>query len=173
MTLKLLSGNWQKMALIREYKDSDRSGLLKLVEQLQDYLVEIDELKRLRRLPEFGETFTKKCLDEVREKEGMLYVVEGKGELVGFIAGVVEEISREGLMTCIPAKFGWVTELFVQPEYQHQGIGKQLMEKMEAYFKQKGCDTIKTSVFVPNKIAYQFYQDLGFLDREVELIKKL
>src|SRR5260221_3619250 len=161
------------MALIREYKDSDRSGLLKLVEQLQDYLVEVDDLKRLRRLPECGETFTQKCLDEVREKNGKLYVVEEKGELVEFIAGIVEEISKEGLMTCIPAKFGWITELYVQPKYQHQGVGKQLMEKLEAYFKQKGCDTIKTSVFTPNKNAYQFYQDLGFLDREIELIKKL
>ena len=45
------------MAKIVEYKDN-KQVLVQLMEELQDYLVQIDPLKRLRRLPEYGEIYT-------------------------------------------------------------------------------------------------------------------
>ena len=45
------------MVKIVEYKDN-KQVLVQLMEELQDYLVQIDPLKRLRRLPEYGGIYT-------------------------------------------------------------------------------------------------------------------
>jgi len=50
------------MVKIHIYK-GDKKVLVKLIEELQDYLVDLDSLKRLRRLPEYGEIYIDKLLE--------------------------------------------------------------------------------------------------------------
>ena len=61
-------------ARIREYQGSDRTAFVKLMEQLMDYIVSIDDLKRTRRMPEFGESYTQRTLQKVAENNGIIYV---------------------------------------------------------------------------------------------------
>lgn len=157
---------------IREYKSSDRLHIVRCMEELQDYLVNVDEMKFTRRMPEYGEHFTKKLLQEVRDKNGRIYIAENEGEIVGFIAGIVYEWSSEVLLECIPLKSGRVLELFVDSKHRRQGIGKMLMRKMEECFRESGCDVLRVEVFEPNTEAYQFYQGLGYQDRIIDMIKK-
>lgn len=50
---------------ITKYSPSDKSSIVKCMEKLQDYLVAFDQMKRTRRMPEYGECFTQKLLEEV------------------------------------------------------------------------------------------------------------
>lgn len=43
---------------IREYQQSDKSCVIKFMEESQDYLTAIDSMKRTRRMPEYGESHT-------------------------------------------------------------------------------------------------------------------
>jgi len=43
------------MITIREYQDADTETIVDWFNQLHDYLVELDPIKRLRRAPEYGE----------------------------------------------------------------------------------------------------------------------
>jgi ribosomal protein S18 acetylase RimI-like enzyme len=157
---------------IREYVASDRAHIVGCMEELQDYLVNVDEMKFTRRMLEYGERFTEKLLQEVRDKKGRIYVAESQGKIVGFIAGIVYEWSTEVLLECIPLKSGRILELFVDSKHRRQGIGKMLMRKMEEYFHMGGCDVFRVEVFEPNTEAYQFYQGLGYQDRIIDMIKK-
>jgi ribosomal protein S18 acetylase RimI-like enzyme len=157
---------------IREYKPSDRPRIVRCIEELQDYLVNVDELKFTRRMPEYGEHFTEKLLQEVRDKNGRIYVAENKNKIVGFIAGIVYEWSTEVLLECIPLKSGRILELFVDSKHRRRGIGKMLMRKIEEYFRMSGCNVFRVEVFKPNTEAYQFYQVLGYQDRIIDMIKK-
>ena len=65
---------------IREYKSSDRLHIVRCMEELQDYLVNVDEMKFTRRMPEYGEHFTK-LLQEVRDKNGRIYIAENAAKL--------------------------------------------------------------------------------------------
>ncbi len=47
--------------------------------------------------------------------------------------------TREELLELVPYKRGVVLELVVENGYRGKGIGTLLMEKIESYFKQKGC----------------------------------
>ena len=65
-TTGLLSDVGMKVK-IREYQGSDRGAFVKLMEEFMDYIASIDDLKRIRRMPEFGESFTQRTLQKVAE----------------------------------------------------------------------------------------------------------
>jgi hypothetical protein len=47
------------------------------------------------------------------------------------------------------------------------------MEKLENYFRVKGCDIVRVECFVPNVGAYAFYTKLQYHDRMIDMVKRL
>jgi ribosomal protein S18 acetylase RimI-like enzyme len=158
---------------VREYDGSDRTSFVRLMEELQDYVVSLDDLKRMRRMPAYGESYTERTLQNVAKNNGIIYVAETKGRIVGVVVGIIPEQTKEELLELVPYKRGVVLELIVENGYREKGIGTLLMEKMEGYFKQKGCSVSGVDVFPPNKNAYQLYCKLGYLERNIWMTKKL
>jgi len=158
---------------IREFKSSDELFIVKSTEELQDYLVIVDQMKFTRIMPEYGESSAKKLLEDVSRNNGIVYVAEDQGQNVGFVAGIIYEWSPEILLECIPLKSGRILELFVESKHRRQNIGTVLMERMEEYFRQNGCDVSRVEVFQPNTEAHNFYENLGYQDRMIDMIKKL
>lgn len=158
---------------IREYKPSDEASVIKCMEMFGDYFVDLDPMKRTRQMPGSGGWFTRKMIDDVDRNNGVIYVVESERKIVGFIAGIILKQTEEELLECTPTKAGKITELFIEEQFRGQKIGKTLMEKIEQYFKQNGCDVSRVQVFAPNIGAHDFYRKLGYQDREVEMVKIL
>ncbi len=158
---------------IREYQSSDRAHIIKLMEDFQDYLVDIDYMKRMRRMPEYGVGYVSRLLRKISNNDGLIYLAEHEGHIIGLIAVMVETQSTSDLLECVPSKAGRILELFVQARYRGQNIGKLLMEKGEEYLKQQGCDVLRIEVFEPNGKAHNFYKKLGYQDRIIDMIKKL
>jgi ribosomal protein S18 acetylase RimI-like enzyme len=159
--------------VIREYRSSDRRAFVRLMEELQDYLVSLDGMKRMRRMPEYGESYTKRTLQNVAKNNGVIYVAETRRQIVGLVVGIVHEQTKEELLEHVPFKRGVVVELVVKDAYRKKGIGTLLMKKMEDYFKRKDCSVAGVDVFFPNKIAYRLYSKLGYSDRDIWMTKML
>jgi ribosomal protein S18 acetylase RimI-like enzyme len=158
---------------IREYRSSDESRVVELMEDFQDYLVGIDYMKRTRRMPEYGISYVSRLLRKINNNDGVIYLAESQGHIIGLIAAAIEVQSKDDLLECIPSKAGRILELFVQSRYRGQSIGKLLMERGEAYLKEQGCDELRVEVFEPNVNAHNFYKKLGYQDRIIDLIKKV
>jgi ribosomal protein S18 acetylase RimI-like enzyme len=158
---------------IRRYQETDIKDFVRLMEELQDYLVSIDDLKRLRRMPEYSESYTERTLQNVAKNNGVIYLAESEGRVVGLVVGIIHEQTKEELLELIPYKRGVVLELIVENECREKGIGKLLMEKMEGYFKQNGCSAAMVEVFFPNKNALRLYSKLGYSERDVWMTKNL
>jgi ribosomal protein S18 acetylase RimI-like enzyme len=158
---------------IRKYRGSDRASFVRLMEELQDYLVAIDDLKRMRRMPEFGESYTKRTLEKVAKNNGIIYVAEREGRIIGFVVGIMPEQTKEELLELIPSKRGNVLELVVENRYRRKGVGRILMESIENYSKQNDCSVLGVEVFSPNKNAYLLYSKLGYRERTIWMTKKL
>jgi len=158
---------------IRKYRESDRTALVRLLEELMDYIASIDDLKRIRRMPEFGESYTRRTLQKVAENNGIIYVAELGGELVGAVMGTMPEQTEEDRLEHVPSKFGEVLELVVKAEYRDRGVGTTLMKKMEEYFKKNNCNIAGVGVLVPNKGAHRLYSKLGYEDRSYYMTKNL
>lgn len=158
------------MVKIIEY-NGDKTILVQLVEELQDYLVQIDPLKRLRRLPEYGKIYADNLLKKITEKKGIIYMAEFENIPVGMIAGIIEEFTKNDEIECISSKPARILELIVSEKYRGKNIGSLLMNKIEEYFQIQGCDIVRVEVFEPNKKTHNFYQKLGYNDRVIDMVK--
>jgi ribosomal protein S18 acetylase RimI-like enzyme len=155
------------------YENQYRAQIIKLFEDFQDYLVELDPLKRLRRLPGYGEQITEKTLKEMDEQHGAFYLAVDAEKVVGFIVGIVQMPPEKEPLDVIASPAGRITELYVTREYRGQGIATQLMQTVEAYLKASGCAVAKVEVFVPNEAAKNLYKKFGYEPRDIDNMKKL
>lgn len=161
------------MISIRSYSTKDKKTVLILLEELQDYLIQTDTMKRLRRLPGWGKYYTNDLLKKIKKGGGIIFIAESEGIPLGFVAGILNKQSRAELLGCVPTKSGRVLELIVSKKYRGKKIGEILMNKIEGYFKQQNCGIIQVEVFGPNNRAYDFYKKLGYSDRDFDVIKKI
>lgn len=67
----------------------------------------------------------------------------------------------------------YIPELVVLKKYQHQGIGKKLMESCIALAKEKRCHRIRLESGTQRKESHQFYKNLGFESHALSFTKNL
>lgn len=161
-----------KIELI-EYSEKNRKDLIRCIDGLQKHVIEIDPLHRETASPGYAETYTVSLLKAVQEKEGKIYFAEVDGKIAGVIAGTIQQEAYGGTMEVIPAKSAWVRELYVDQVYRGKGIGTFLMNKIEEYFKDKGCTIILLNIFAPNIESHNFYKVKGYVDRGITMLKEL
>ena len=159
--------------VIREYIEQDFQEIEEFMEKLQDYLVAIDPLRRLRRNAGYNRSYTEGFLRRVKDGNGMIFLAEVEGAAVGLIGGIIEQQSDEELLACVPSTIGEVIELIVDERFRGNDIGALLMKRMERFFVEKQCDTLWVEVFRPNESAHGFYEKCGYHDRMIGMIKPL
>lgn len=160
------------MLKIVEYS-GDKESLVNLVEQLQDFLIKIDPLKRLQRSSSYGEIYVNDLLEKIHANEGVIYIAKIDEVNMGMIAGVIETQTKVDKVGHIKSKVGNIIELVVSEEYRGKHVGSALMNTIEEYFRLKRCDTAWVEVFVPNKSAHDFYKKSNYQDRMLGMIKNL
>ena len=158
---------------IKPYDPKYKDQIVKLFEDFYDYLVEIDPLRKLIRQPGYEENTTEQTLKDVTEKEGVFYVALDGDKVVGFTVGTIRRPTPEDLLGAEPSVNGRVTELYVDKDYRGKGLATKLMEKVEQTLKEKGCDYIWVEVFAPNQPPRSLYQKLGYIERDIDMIKKI
>ncbi|TSC83559.1 MAG: GNAT family acetyltransferase [Microgenomates group bacterium Gr01-1014_16] len=159
---------------VREYLDSEKTLVQSFIEKLQDYVVATDPIKRIRNLPGLSELGLNNVLEKLDKNKGKIYFAQDEGKVVGYIFGFVcDKQSEEKLLEVVPSQVGQIEDVYVEEEYRGKGVGKMLMEKMEDYLKDQGCDSIWLEVFAPNFDAHAAYLKMGYVDREVGMLKRL
>jgi ribosomal protein S18 acetylase RimI-like enzyme len=104
--------------------------------------------------------------EHLRKQQGVGFVAEKEGQVVGFIIG---EMKGEGFGL---EKSGWVELIMVHPRHMGTGIGYAMARKLFGYFKGKGIRDVHTSVLWDAVDMLSFFKSLGF-DRStfINLIK--
>ena len=104
--------------------------------------------------------------DRLRKQEGIGFVAEKEGQVVGFIIG---EIKGEGFGL---EKSGWLEVVMVHPRQMGIGIGYAMARKLFDYFRRRGIRDVHTSVLWDAVDMLSFFKSLGF-DRStfINLIK--
>jgi len=74
----------------------------------------------------------------------------GVAEIMGRVVGFVTTLDNT------------VQELWVEPNYQGQGVGRALIEWVEEQFRGKGYPTITLYCYAANTEAFEFYKKLRF-----------
>lgn len=158
---------------IIEYNDKYLEDVKDLLVELEEYILTIDkdELDQLH--PEYRDKMAILDLNEVREYNGKCYLAIEDNKAVGLIMGTIPPYDDNDYLDYKCPKRGEITELVVSSKIRSNGVGQQLMNKMEEYFKSVGCEYIIIDVFAYNEKAIKFYDKQGYHTRMLVDIKKI
>ena len=85
------------------------------------------------------------------------FVAEDKGQVVGFVYGMVMSLTAEMF---VDERAGMVGDIYVIPEFQRQGVGKALMAAMKDWFKLRGASYYEWHVATENERGIRFWRDI-------------
>lgn len=96
-----------------------------------------------------------------------LFVAIAGERTVGFISGEL----RQGSPTFLPKSWASVDDVFVEPDHRNLGVGRALLQSVEAWAKERNADGISLQVAAANSRGRKFYEELGF--REISVYEVL
>ena len=158
---------------IVEYNEKYLNDVRNLLTELEEYIVSIDKDNLDLVHPEYHEKMAILDLKEVEENNGKCYLAILDDEVVGLIMGIIPDYDEYDYLDYKCPKRGEITELIVTSKVRTKGIGNALMEIMEKYFYENGCEYVMVDVFAYNEKAIKFYDKSGYHPRMYINIKKL
>ncbi|MBW4473021.1 MAG: GNAT family N-acetyltransferase [Stenomitos rutilans HA7619-LM2] len=91
------------------------------------------------------------------------------GALVAFLVGTIEtEIPIYRLQ-----EYGFIHDLWVEPDERKAGLGRQLVEQALHLFAQKGIQQVRLDTAIANEVARQLFQTCGFRRSTIELLAEI
>ena len=78
---------------------------------------------------------------------------------------LVAELDGKAIGNVFIMEDGWMALIFhlaVRKEYQHKGIGTELLKAAEAYLKDKGYEEVQIVVREANPELQDYYEKLGY-----------
>lgn len=158
---------------IIEYEEKYLEDVRDLLTELEEYIVSIDKDNLDRVHPEYRKKMAIIDLEEVNQNNGKCYLAVEDGKAIGLIMGCIFPYDKYDYLDYKCPKRGEITELIVANKIRSKGIGQELMNKMEEYFKSVGCEYVIVDVFAYNEKAINFYNKKGYHSRMYTDIKKL
>jgi len=160
--------------VIRDYRQEDYDFLVQCMEGIQGHIAAIDFLQRSKRVPDFSaKKWVDHTIERVKKNDGTVFIAEYEKKSVGCVAGIIKVSTEEDLLDVFPFKDGRIIELFVDPSYRQKNIGFLLVGRMESYFRGKGCTVSELGCLAGNTGAYKLYKKHGYVDNNIEMVKKL
>lgn len=158
---------------IIEYDKKYEEDVKDLLVELEEFIVSIDKDNLDQVGVNYREEMIKYDLEEVNTNIGKCYLAIEDNKAIGLIMGyIVKYDERDYLDYKCPRK-GRISELIVTKNTRSKGIGKQLMNKMEQYFKSENCEYISVEVFGYNDNGIKFYENDNYHTRCIDMIKKI
>jgi GNAT superfamily N-acetyltransferase len=94
----------------------------------------------------------------------VLVVEDDEGEVVGMAYGEARTPSRFSDERALE-----VSGLVVRAGYRGRGVGRELVGEAARFAEERGIEWIELKTFAPNRGAMEFWEDLGFSPRVVQL----
>ena len=158
---------------IIEYEDKYLEDVKDLLVELEEYIVSIDKDELDQVHPEYHEKMALVDLDEVNKNNGKCSLAIENDKAIGLIMGTIPQYEEYDYLDYKCPKRGEITELIVTNKIRSKGIGQELINKMEEYFKSAKCEYVIVDVFAYNEIGNNFYNKKGYHPRMYTNIKKL
>lgn len=148
--------------MIRRAVDSDAEAVCQLLDEQNRFHVQL--------LPE---VFTRSPTDRSRVRQVLgdtdadLFVAELGGVIVGLVE--LRVVHTKELPVLVQKKYVYVQEMIVAEGLRGHGIGSLLMESARHWARERGAQSIRTSVVPSNRRARSFYAREGFAEIMISL----
>lgn len=158
---------------IIDYEDKYLNDVRNLLLELEEYIVSIDKDCLDKIHEEYWEKMALVDLEEVNNNDGKCYLALENDKVVGLIMGTIPKYDKNDYLDYKCPRRGIITELIVAKEVRGNGVGQQLIDEMEIYFKEKECEYVLIDVFSYNLPGINFYNKNGYHSRMHTMIKKI
>ena len=158
---------------IIEYEDKYLEDVKDLLVELEEYILSIDKDNLDQLHEEYRDKMALLDLEEINKYNGKCYLAIENNKAIGLIMGCIPPYDEYDYLDYKCPKRGEITELIITKKIRSKGIGTKLMNKMEEYFKNEGCEYILVDVFGYNEIGINFYQKEGYHTRMLTMLKKM
>ena len=159
---------------IVEYENKYLGDVKDLLVELEEYIVSIDKDHLDQVHPEYREKMAVLDLEEVNKNNGKCYLaINEDDKAIGLIMGTIPPYDEFDYLDYKCPKRGEITELIVTSKIRSNGVGQELINKMEEYFKSVGCEYVIVDVFAYNDIGKNFYNKKDYHARMETMIKKI
>ena len=104
-----------------------------------------------------------------KDERSVFLVAEREGKVVGFLIATVErEIPIYRL-----EEYGFIHDLWVEPEYRNEGIARQLTMLAIERFREIGVKQIRLDTARENEIARNLFSSCGFRVSTIEMLMEM
>jgi ribosomal protein S18 acetylase RimI-like enzyme len=97
----------------------------------------------------------------IEDPDTLLLVAQVGNGVVGFVGAKLVEVGPDNPVF-MPRRFVYVDDMAVLPESRRQGVGRALLDAVEAWARGRGIDRIELTVFEFNGGARRLYEGAGF-----------
>jgi ribosomal protein S18 acetylase RimI-like enzyme len=129
---------------------------------------ELDRLQRDWRVftprPGVTDEVSGKYRDALSHRDVLVAVAEDGPEVVGMAVGEPRTPSRFSDERSLE-----VSGVIVRQDRRREGIGRLLMQEAVRFARERGLGWVTLRTYSPNRAAMEFWEDLGFSHRVVEL----
>jgi ribosomal protein S18 acetylase RimI-like enzyme len=146
---------------IRPGAESDMPEMLRLWREMMDFHAQVEPRFRPAPPPAGEQAWAKHMRDDVWGKEDWcVFVAEEGGELIGQIMGTL----RNPYPVFKPGRYGYVTDIVVDPAARRSGVGRALFEALTTWFRERGISHLELQVAHNNPVAQTFWRAVGCTD---------
>ena len=146
-------------AAIREVRlPQDEPAILSFIQGLQDYESGFEPNRR--RDPAFAADHWRDVQDICAQKHGAILIAEQGGAAVGW--AFAHEAQGELFIREPERRHGFLAEIFVDPAARGAGVGKALIEGVEAWSRGRGHKLLTIGVLARNARAIRSYEGSGY-----------
>lgn len=118
-------------------------------------------------IPE-GEKVWRRIIESSLGRTNYLVVAVNNGEVTGFALGTLR-IAPEYLGGHL---IGFVSGLYVRPDFRKTKIGTNLNEMLESWFAERNAHSYELQVVTENEAAIKFWEGLGYQGELYQMRKK-
>lgn len=153
---------------VRAARAEDVPGVLPMVVKICAMHERMDP-GRFGFLPDVESRYARWMSRLVSDGRSAFFVAEAAGVagLVGFVVGTVEQ----EIPIYKVAEFGFVHDLWVEPEFRGAGVGKRLVEAAVARFAEAGVTQVRLETAAENEAARRLFAGCGFRLGSVEMLR--
>jgi ribosomal protein S18 acetylase RimI-like enzyme len=153
---------------IRPATSDDVPAVLPMVAKLAA-LHESWDQERYAYLPDVAEMYRGWLTSRARDPKSVFLVAQREQKLVGFLVGTAER----AIPIYRTKEFGFIHDVWVEPEYRHEGIGRQLTMLAIEKFGAMGLTQVRLETAALNDVARDLFVSCGFRVSAVEMMYEI
>jgi GNAT superfamily N-acetyltransferase len=159
---------------IREYRPgslADEAWMQRAVTGLMHHAEATDPLGEIKMRPHLVQAEVVQLLRRLAIGQGVILIAEIDRAAVGLAVGIAPLPEEMDEFASGGRRYGFISDVFVDGKHRSQGIGAALVRQLEVRLGDLGCVAIGLTAYAFDERAMRFYERLGYLPRDITLMK--